>query len=158
MFRKARQSDAKAVYEIYFSPEVYPFMYYSHMPLQAFRKKWREILSAKNVFVLVKKNELAGYAALQRLEGRCSHVVDLSMFAVKPGMQGKGLGKKFLEWLIAKAKKMGAKRLQLLMESDNRKALTLYKKFGFKKEGRLEKFYRRSKGKCIDEIMLAKPV
>jgi GNAT superfamily N-acetyltransferase len=55
-------------------------------------------------------------------------------FAVTEGLQGKGIGRKALEWLEKELKKKGFKALTLLSHRKS-KAFKFYQKIGFKKSG-----------------------
>lgn len=51
--------------------------------------------------------------------------------AVAEKMQGKGLGKQILAYLIAKAKALNLSEIQLSVDTSNSMAVDLYLKFGF---------------------------
>ena len=67
---------------------------------------------------------------------------DLITIAVKPGMQGKGIGLKLVELLLSYLKNLGIKKLFLEVASSNIKATKLYTKVGFKTCGLRKNYYR----------------
>ena len=156
MIRKARTPDAVEAFDIYFHPGVHPFMHYEKMPRAGFRETWKRLLKAKNVFVAVEEKELLGFVACRQGDGRMSHVVDVSMLAVKPDLQGKGIGKKLMAFAGKWARERKATRLQLFVEADNPGAKTFYEKLGYRGEGLLENYIRRKKGGYVDDYLMAK--
>jgi RimJ/RimL family protein N-acetyltransferase len=65
-----------------------------------------------------------------------------------------GLGTAMLSKLIDLAKKEGLHRVGLTVVADNKPAINLYKKFGFKTEGAKKDAYFGEDGKYHDEIMM----
>lgn len=66
----------------------------------------------------------------------------------------KGVGSQLMEAMIAWSKKEGVYRLQLQVHRDNKHAIELYMKFGFKTEGILHKC-ALVKGNFIDKYQMA---
>ena len=155
MIRKAKPSDYSQVYKIYFHPLVHKFMHYTKMGLQEFRKKWKKILGGYDAYVIENERGIVAFGWLDQFDGMRSHVIEISHIAVLPPEQGKGTGKKLFGFLLKKAKSRKARRIQLIAEVDNKKALAFYKKFGFVKEGSLRKSFKRATG-YVDQVMLAK--
>lgn len=155
MIKRASISDAKGIYEIYFQPSVQPFMVFEKMPFGQFKRELEKIFLQKEVYVYKKGEKIIGYGAVSIGTGMERHMAEISMFAVHPEWQGTGIGKKILGFLISKARKRKATRIQLMVESDNPKAIRLYSKFGFAKEGLLRHFMKRSNG-YIDDFVMAK--
>ena len=61
-----------------------------------------------------------------------------------------------MQEIIEYAKQNGFLRIELSVASINEKAIRLYEKAGFIKEGTLKKFtYLKSENKYLDEIMMA---
>lgn len=97
------------------------------MPDEELYKK----INADNVdiFVFHIKNEIAGYIEFVKDE----LFVEILYFGLMPAFIGKGLGKYFLHWVIAKAWSYGPSWIQLnTCTLDHPLALTVYKKAGFK--------------------------
>lgn len=52
-----------------------------------------------------------------------------------PEWRGRGLGRRLIEATLAKARRSGFKRIELDVHADNRRAIALYEKAGFVREG-----------------------
>lgn len=51
----------------------------------------------------------------------------------------------------------GAKRIELIVESDNTRGISIYTRLGFEIEGKLRKFYKRShEPTYIDDYIMSK--
>jgi len=81
-------------------------------------------------FVALEGNKIIGYFFFSDPENDFPSIG----ICVRDGYQGRGLGKKFMNYLIKEAKKMGKKGLRLTVYKDNERAYSLYKKLGFKEE------------------------
>jgi len=56
---------------------------------------------------------------------------------VRKDMRGRGLGKILMEALLAYAKKLGLNRVYLVVDSENKIAVSLYNKLGFRCTGKM---------------------
>ncbi len=78
------------------------------------------------------------------------------LLGVRETFQGRGIGARLLQILLATASIMiGLRRVQLTVFSDNEPAIKLYRRFGFEIEGRHRDFVRRGDG-FIDALTMAK--
>jgi len=68
----------------------------------------------------------------------------LTILAIHPDFQGKSLGKLLLTKLLEKEEKKGLERATLEVGENNKKALNLYKQFGFVEAGRRKKYYKKT--------------
>jgi [ribosomal protein S18]-alanine N-acetyltransferase len=68
----------------------------------------------------------------------------LTILAIHPDFQGQGLGKLLLGNLLEEAEKRNLERATLEVGENNKKALNLYQKFGFKEAGRRKKYYKKT--------------
>lgn len=66
---------------------------------------------------------------------------NINNLAVKESCRGKGVGSMLIEDMIMTAKGAKISSLTLEVNENNAAAISLYKKFGFKSEGRRIKFY-----------------
>jgi ribosomal protein S18 acetylase RimI-like enzyme len=57
----------------------------------------------------------------------------IDCISVLPAEQGKGIGSQLLNEMIEKGRKLGFKKIGLIVDSDNQNAKRLYTKMGFKK-------------------------
>lgn len=109
---------------------------------------------SKNVFIALENNKVIGFIVLKTYFGRKNHCADFVVF-VAPNKQKKGIGTTLIRKIIERAKELGLKRIELGVFADNKQAIKLYKKLGFKKEGVKRKALQRKK-KLYDEIIMGK--
>lgn len=95
--------------------------------------------------VMLLDNEVIGYYSFQKVfdEGYINNI------AIKREYQSKGFGTKLFEDLIERAQKFEVNALTLEVETDNERAIKLYKKFGFVEEGLRKNFYLNKKDALI---------
>lgn len=82
---------------------------------------------------------LLGYGTLLFRQG--SRRARLYSFGIHPDARGGGLGRRLLEALEAAARSRGSARLGLEVRVDNRVALALYRRMGFRLERWLPEYY-----------------
>ncbi len=68
----------------------------------------------------------------------------ITILAIHPDYQGRGLGSLLLKNLLEEAYNRGLERATLEVAESNKKAINLYKKFGFKEAGRRKKYYQKT--------------
>ncbi len=108
-------------------------------------------------FVLVAEDEaeLVGFMSAQRGEyNRILHSAYI-VAGIKKAYQGRGIGREFFALLDDWARENDIIRLELTVECTNVNAISLYEKFGFKKEGLREKSMKVD-GVFVDEYYMAK--
>ncbi|MDL1969400.1 MAG: ribosomal protein S18-alanine N-acetyltransferase [Candidatus Desulfofervidaceae bacterium] len=66
------------------------------------------------------------------------HILNI---AVRKILQGKGIGSLLISKALNYAGSKGVKRVKLEVRASNQRAISLYKKFGFKKVGRRYRYY-----------------
>ena len=95
------------------------------------------------MLVAFDEGELIGTGAVSVISGkpRFAHRREIAI-SVRKDYWGKGIGTGLMNLLLDFAKKSGAEVLELEVRSDNEAAIALYKKFGFKKIGTNEKFFK----------------
>jgi ribosomal protein S18 acetylase RimI-like enzyme len=85
-----------------------------------------------------------------------AHVlIDLTI-AVDPGAQGRGVGSTLFAALFAAAKRLGVTRIELVARSGNARAIALYERLGFIREGRFAGRVRLPDGSTEDDIPMAR--
>lgn len=101
------------------------------------------------------KTQVVGYCFLHAMDLAVTrHVVRVSM-AVHPTWEGLGIGRSLLQTGIEWAKEnQEVKKIELNVRPTNPRALSLYKKFGFKTEGVHTRRIRLSSG-FADDISMA---
>jgi len=96
---------------------------------------------------------IAGVALLRRGPlGMNRHVAKIRMWII-PGYRGLGLGNELMDYIIEWAHAHGVEKLSLDVFSNNERAIRLYKKHGFRIEGRLKRQYILN-GRYVDEIFM----
>ncbi len=78
------------------------------------------------------------------------HVAYLGI-GVHPSFQAQGVGRALMQALLDHAKLCGIERLELYVRSDNVRAHSLYRAFGFSYEGTRRKFVKIAGGTYIDD-------
>ena len=129
-FREMRPEDAAAVEEIERASFAVPW---------SRRAFWEEAKNERTLYlVALMEGEIAGYAGAWILldEAQITNV------AVAPEKRGRGIGRRLMEEMMARAKVRGASRMTLEVRPSNEAALTLYKSCGFLDYGRRPHYYQ----------------
>jgi ribosomal protein S18 acetylase RimI-like enzyme len=97
----------------------------------------------RNVVATVDPGEVVGVAGFCPDEYGSLSVLWLTWFYVDPKYQGRGIGTKLLKYVIDAVRKLGIRKLYVDTSSDESyaAAVTMYKRFGFREEGRLLHYY-----------------
>jgi ribosomal-protein-alanine N-acetyltransferase len=99
---------------------------------------WRELAQLHNhYFVVESAGELCGYAGLS-ISGSDA---DIQTIAIADSFQGKGIGRKLLNQLVARSRELGVTYIFLEVRSDNTSALSMYSSFGFAEISKRAKYY-----------------
>jgi ribosomal protein S18 acetylase RimI-like enzyme len=115
-----------------------------------FRRSW----TAERVsLVAVSGGRVVGHLTADREEGSVTrHVASLGM-AVARDWRRRGIGSALLNEAIRWARAFGIEKLALSVYPGNEAALGLYRRFGFREEGRLSGHSKKSIG-YMDEIVM----
>jgi len=156
--RLAVESDLTHVFDIYMRPSVIPYLGFDPMPLEEFRRQVFDDLIRSGCFFIIEHNDtVAGFLKVSRYPGRANHVAYIGSFAIHPDLHGAGAAKSIMEDVIANLQADGVKRIELIVESDNPKAITFYQKLGFNLEGTLRKFYKRAdQNHYVDDHLMSR--
>ncbi|MDL2220006.1 GNAT family N-acetyltransferase, partial [Ruminococcaceae bacterium OttesenSCG-928-O06] len=126
--------------------------------LAGFAEEIQRFLAVPSGTILVAEEEdgrLVGYLqAIGRPQARLRHVVSINV-GILQSHTGRGLGAELFTFLEEWARTAGVHRLDLSVMTTNPRALKLYQKLGFAREG----VKRRSMlvgGEYVDEILMAK--
>jgi len=109
-----------------------------------------EIDFPDSVFAVWEDGPVRGYLLARRVLAEVQ-VLDL---AVRPGDQGRGLGRALLEHAAAAARAWGCAKLTLEVSAANAPAQRLYLRAGFQVVGRRRKFYNDGS----DAILMDRPL
>ncbi len=157
MIREVKGSDFDALYDIYMDETINPYLSFEIMEKENFKPIYEALNKSGQHFALFEENILVSTMIVIRHPRRVSHVATLSTLATSSSHQGKGLTKYFLNQIIEMLKKDGIKRIDLMAEADNPKAIGFYQKMGFEIEGQLKNCYKRAyQDYFVDEILMAK--
>ena len=86
------------------------------------------------LYVVWKNGEIIGDASLSGFSRRMSHRAEFGISVVKSEW-GQGIGSALLQKIIDYAKEHTIELINLEVRSDNRRAIQMYEKFGFRKTG-----------------------
>ncbi|MBY5436789.1 GNAT family N-acetyltransferase [Rhizobium leguminosarum] len=105
-------------------------------------------------FVATTKGEVVGWCDISRhFFPSHAHRGKLGM-GILPAYRGKGLGRRLIETTLRAAQKSGFARVELDAYEDNARAIALYEKIGFAREGIVRRAARID-GRFIDAISMA---
>jgi ribosomal protein S18 acetylase RimI-like enzyme len=100
-------------------------------------------------------NRVVGWCDISRSKNpRLCHRGGLGM-GVHADYHGQGIGTKLLEHCLVQATALGLEKIELQVYTENKAAIALYKKLGFKEEGLLKK-YRKLGDRYFDVLSMAK--
>jgi len=156
MIRKITEKDFDFIYELYMHPQVNMYLLYEPMSSDEFKDIFTDLLNKEIIYVFEDNGIAAGMFKLIPLTYRASHIAYLGGLAIHPVFGGKGLGLAMLKDILAYAKNQGFLRIELSVAAINEKAIRLYEKAGFEKEGVLRKYTHLEKeNKFLDEILMS---
>jgi RimJ/RimL family protein N-acetyltransferase len=155
--RQAHPFEFDEIYEIFMEPSVNRFMSFEIMSKEDFRTIFAELTTPPSTLMVFEEGGcLAGVCAVVRKQRRQAHVAYIGSLALKPKYQGKGLGLKCMQELIHDLKREGFKRIELIVEADNPRAIKFYERLGFQQEGRMRNFLKRKDEEhFVDDIYMA---
>jgi L-phenylalanine/L-methionine N-acetyltransferase len=156
MIIKASSSDFKFIYGLYMHPQVNRYLLYEPMDAEAFEPIFADLLAKEILYIYTGDERPTGMFKLVRHLHRNAHIGYLGSVAIHPDFAGKGYGYKMLQEIIAIGQNMGLLRIELSTATVNNRAIQLYEKAGFHKEGVLKKFtYLKNENQFLDEVMMA---
>jgi len=154
--RKATQKDFDFIHELYMHPQVNRFLLYELMNDNEFKPIFDELVH--NELKYIYENEVAPVGMFKLVPNvyRAGHIVYLGGLAIHPSFGGKGHGSLMMKEIIQYAEQQGFLRIELSVSVTNLKALRLYERSGFKKEGILRKYtYLREENIFLDEVLMS---
>jgi putative acetyltransferase len=156
MLRQATTADFEFIYGLYFHPEINPFLLYEPMERVDFQPIFEDLLELGQLYVFEHEGQMAGMSKLVPLKHRTAHIAYLGGVAIHPNWAGKGLGQKMLQEVLELAQKQGFLRVELSTATENERAIRLYEKAGFQKEGVMRQFsYLKSENRFLDEVLMS---
>jgi len=156
MIRKATSSDFGFIYNLYMHQQVNPFLLYEMMDAETFQPIFDDLVAKQVKYVFDVNGIAVGMCKLVPFTYRTSHSVYLGGVAIDPAYAGKGYGFTMMQEIIAYAKAQGFLRIELSVAAINEKAIRLYEKAGFQKEGLLRKYsYLETEQRFLDEVLMS---
>lgn len=156
MIRNIKANDFDLIYSLYMHPQINPYLLYEMMDNNSFQPIFNELLDKDIIYLYEENGTAVGMFKLIRLQHRCSHIAYLGGLAVHPDFSGKGYGKKIMQEIIELGRQLGLLRIELSAAVVNDKAIRLYEKNGFVKEGVLKNYtWLKSEHRFLDEVMMA---
>lgn len=156
MLRLARKSDFDSVFKIYMDPTVNPFMNWELMSAEEFGPIFDRILATGALYAYESEEKLIAVIRLEKKTHRLSHVAYVGGFGILSQFQSKGLGLQIMKEAIRKLQAEGIQRIELIVEGDNPRAIRLYEKLGFAREGTLRRYFKRkSDDHFVDDHYMA---
>ena len=156
MIRKATQEDFNFIYQLHIHPQVNRFLFYEIMSASEFEPIFNELLQQDILYVFEEDGTLEGMFKLAPQQHRMSHITVLKGVAIHPSFSGKGCGQRMLDQIISLGKEKRFLRMELGVSTINTKAIHLYEKAGFKKEGELKKYiFLKTENLFLDDISMA---
>jgi RimJ/RimL family protein N-acetyltransferase len=125
-------------------------------PLAQSRKFVSEMIAKRNpMCVAVVDDKVVGWCDVVRVERPVHAHVGVLGMGLLPAHRGKGYGTELINAVVEDAHRVGISRIELTVHADNDRAIALYEKVGFVREG-----VRRDAvcidGRFIDSILMAK--
>ena len=105
-------------------------------PLKETRRFMRASIAGRNPnFVALVGDRVVGWCDIQRVPRDTMAHSGVLGIGIVESFRRKGIGSALLRAALARARKSGLTRVELTVREDNRRAIALYKKFGFVVEG-----------------------
>ena len=113
------------------------------------------LLTAYNAIGLAARvnSEIAGFAIARVDIGRNTSFGHILTVDIAPTYRRKGIAQKLLQEIETIFRKKGIKECRLEVREDNVAALNLYQKLGYKKVGKLEKYYDKAHGLYLQKTL-----
>lgn len=113
------------------------------------------LLTAYNAIGLAARvnSEIAGFAIARVDIGRNTSFGHILTVDIAPAYRRKGIAQKLLQEIETIFREKGIKECRLEVREDNVAALNLYQKLGYKKVGKLEKYYGEAHGLYLQKTL-----
>ena len=110
---------------------------------------FRDNLARYHAIAIKLDDQLIGFALISMVVGEA----ELLDYVVDPKLQGQGIGRGFLEWIVEQLSPV-AERFYLEVRASNEAAIALYEATGFAEMGMRPNYYPAKKGR-EDAILMA---
>jgi RimJ/RimL family protein N-acetyltransferase len=157
MLLPAAPSDLQFFHSLYMHPEINPFLLYDPMLISEFESIYNDLLQKSVLYKYSSERKDIGMCKLVPQYHRNAHIVYLGGVAVDPSYGGKGHGLKMLQEIISLTEDRGFKRIELSTANFNEKAIRLYEKAGFVREGILRNYtWMKAENRFFDEVLMSR--
>lgn len=156
MIRKITADDFDYIYQLYMHPVANPWLLYEMMDNNSFQPIFDDLLAKDIIYIYSEEGVDIGMFKFIHQQHRNAHMAYLGGLAIHPDYAGKGYGQKMMQEIIALGKQMQLARIELSTATINEKAIRVYEKAGFEKEGILRKYtWFKNENRFIDEVMMS---
>jgi len=155
--RALEPEDMAAVTEIFNQPRaIWGTLQVPFTSLAARRKRFEALPPDHTMLVAEIGGKVIGLAGLHpAAHARRAHTAEIGM-TVHDGYAGRGVGSALMQALIDQADRwLNYKRLELTVWTDNTRAIALYERFGFEREG-VHRAYSWRDGEYVDALAMAR--
>jgi L-phenylalanine/L-methionine N-acetyltransferase len=158
LVRAAEPEDAAELHQLYSEPHILRDTSASPHARADQMRAWIAALPASSHLLVADVGGMIGGALLLESEQHIAlrHIGHLSRVGVSKAWQGRGLGSRLLAEALSLADSwLNLLRLELMVFADNPAAISLYRKYGFREEGRLTGYAYRD-GVYRDVLVMAR--
>jgi len=157
-FRKAGVKDLKRLNEIVNDCKTARYLnVILPVSLKSTQQFYDQHTNGKGLFYcILADKKIAGSFSIRfgRKDSKQAHLAEFGLCIARE-YQGKGLGGKAIDFILKQARKRKIKRVDFEVVKDNKKAVKLYEKKGFKKEGVKKKSFKIG-SRFHDTIVMAR--
>jgi len=154
--RLARAIDFESIYRICMHSAVIPFLSFEPMAASEFQPFFSSLLNSERFFVFEQDAAIGGFAQVSRYPGRSHHTAFISTFATDPHLHASGFAQSIMQRILSDLRCESVRRVELVVEADNPRAIRFYKRNGFRIEGTMRGSYRRAhEHRDIDSHIMA---
>lgn len=122
----------------------------------AFAAMFDALVCSGSFFVQEEDGGVVACCKVARGEVHTRHVAYISLLAVDETLQGKGIARRMMLEAIERVRAEGARRVELIVESTNLRAIAFYEKLGFEVEGRLRQGYHSPHAGYVDDLVMGR--
>lgn len=156
MPRLIKPLDFDFIYGLYMHPQINPYLLYEPMEAEEFKPVFQDLVQKNIIYIYEDGTEAVGMFKFITQQYRNAHTAYLGGVAIHPAYAGKGHGAKMLNEIIQLGKLHHLKRIELSTAVTNARAIALYEKSGFAKEGIMKQYtWLKSENRYLDEVLMA---
>lgn len=154
--RPAQRDDLDRVFAIAMHENTLRFLNVEPMKRAGFAAMFDALLRTGSFFVHEENGDVTAFCKIARGELHTRHVAYISLLAVDPALEGKGVARRMMLEAIERLRGEGTRRVELTVESTNLRAIAFYEKLGFEVEGRLRQGYLSPHEGYVDDLVMGR--